>query len=316
MSEVPLVRDVFAIYLSKESVLRSWSDATLRCYGAAGRMLLTFNRSLRIDGLGRREMEELYLSFARRELSNRSIKYYFTLLSTFLRWAEREGYPVDGSWKDFKPRLKQAPKAVVWLNPDELGALMRLPRRGWTVAKRAVADYFLLSCFTGLRASDLKRLRWCDVRDGSIRIVTSKTAASITVELNRFSREIIGRQKGRDGESGFLMPRADLAAANGVLKQIALEAGLTAPVASVTYRSGGKRIEPGASEMAGNLDALWQTHFHLQRSRIGYQPSCGDALDRPQELRFSQALHRHQRCRKSHGDGPLRQSVKKLTIWK
>lgn len=243
MSEVPLVRDDFAIYLSKESVLRSWSDATLRCYGAAGRMLLTFNRSLRIDGLGRREMEELYLSFARRELSNRSIKYYFTLLSTFLRWAEREGYPVDGSWKDFKPRLKQAPKAVVWLNPDELGALMRLPRRGWTVAKRAVADYFLLSCFTGLRASDLKRLRWCDVRDGSIRIVTSKTAASITVELNRFSREIIGRQKGRDGESGFLMPRADLAAANGVLKQIALEAGLTAPVASVTYRSGGKRIE-------------------------------------------------------------------------
>lgn len=243
MSEVPLVRDVFAIYLSKESVLRSWSDATLRCYGAAGRMLLTFNPSLRIDGLGRREMEELYLSFARGELSNRSIKYYFTLLSTFLRWAEREGYPVDGSWKDFKPRLKQAPKAVVWLNPDELGALMRLPRRGWTAAKRAVADYFLLSCFTGLRASDLKRLRWCDVRDGSIRIVTSKTAASITVELNRFSREIIGRQKGRDGESGFLMPRADLAAANGVLKQIALEAGLTAPVASVTYRSGGKRIE-------------------------------------------------------------------------
>ena len=270
MSEVPLVRDVFAIYLSKESVLRSWSDATLRCYGAAGRMLLTFNRSLRIDGLGRREMEELYLSFARRELSNRCIKYYFTLLSTFLRWAEREGYPVDGSWKDFKPRLKQAPKAVVWLNPDELGALMRLPRRGWTVAKRAVADYFLLSCFTGLRASDLKRLRWCDVRDGSIRIVTSKTAASITVELNRFSREIIGRQKWCDGESGFLMPRVDLAAANGVLKQIALEAGLINPLG--LRRGGGEdhlHLRVAGLDAAGAGEAVQpDLHHHVHDHQI------------------------------------------------
>lgn len=66
-----------------------------------------------------------------------------------------------------------------------------------------VKDMFLFACFTGLRISDLYRLRWSDIRDGeyfSIRV--QKTQKLLTLKLPTPAKEILNGIQ-RNNESVF-----------------------------------------------------------------------------------------------------------------
>lgn len=238
-----LAKKTFLVYLREGAVLRSWSPATLRCYEGVLRMLDRFDPSLTLDRIGRRTLEEIYLHLSGRHLANRSIAWYMVALKTFLAWAEKKGYPVDGSFRDFNPRIRTVPKVVVFLNWDELMRLYEFDRTGWPARWNTVADWFLLACFTGLRVSDIASLRWPDVQGGSLTVVTHKTAVPIRIELNRYSSAILGRLREQAEDDGTVMPRTDLRNMNKTLKQICRAAGFDDPVAGCCYREGGKRVE-------------------------------------------------------------------------
>ena len=206
-------------------------------------MLGRFDPDLTLDGMGRRTLEEIYFHLSDRHLANRSIAWYMTVLKSFLAWAEKKGYPVDGSFRDFNPRIRTAPKTVVFLTWDELMKLYGHGREGWPARWNEVADWFLLACFTGLRVSDIASLRWSDVQGGALVVVTHKTAAPIRIELNRFSSGILERLRGEGDTSGFIMPRLDLRNMNKTLKQLCRAVGFDEPVTSYCYRDGGKRVE-------------------------------------------------------------------------
>lgn len=239
----PPARDIFEIYLQEGSALRSWSAATRRCYEGALQMLDRFDPSIRIDRIGCRTLEQIYLHLTERHLANRSIGWYMTVLKSFLAWAEKKGYPVDKSFRDFNPRVRTIPKTVVFLNWEELMILFKHDRKGWNVRWNTVADWFLLACFTGLRVSDIASLRWSDVQDGSIVVVTHKTAVPIRIELNRFSDSILSRCRSRSDGSEYIMPKTDLRNMNKTLKQICRSVGFDTLVTSFSYREGGKRVE-------------------------------------------------------------------------
>ena len=238
-----LAKKAFLTYLREGAVLRSWSDSTLRCYEGAAQMLGRFDPDLTLDRMGRRTLEEIYFHLSDRHLANRSIAWYMTVLKSFLAWAEKKGYPVDGSFRDFSPRIRTAPKTVVFLTWDELMKLYGHGRTGWSARWNEVADWFLLACFTGLRVSDIASLRWSDVQGKALVVVTHKTAAPIRIELNRFSGGILDRLRGDGDVSGFIMPRLDLRNMNKTLKQLCRAVGFDEPVTSYCYRDGGKRVE-------------------------------------------------------------------------
>ena len=239
----PLARDIYKEFLQDGSALRSWSPATRRCYEGVLPLLDRFDPSLRIDRIGSRTLERVYLHLTGRHLANRSINWYITVLKAFLSWAQKRGYPVDASFGEFKPRIKTIPKTVVFLNWDELMALFNHDSASWSVRWHIVSDWFLLACFTGLRISDIASLHWSDVQDGSIVVVTHKTAVPLRIELNHYSRAILARCRERAGTSPSVMPQMDLRNMNKTLKQICRAMGFETPVTSFSYREGGKRVE-------------------------------------------------------------------------
>jgi integrase len=59
-----------------------------------------------------------------------------------------------------------------------------------------IRNAFLFSCFTGLRYSDVSRLCWTDIQDGSMKIVVKKTRTPIVLPLSRQALDILTEQKG------------------------------------------------------------------------------------------------------------------------
>lgn len=242
-SSILLVKKAFLVYLREGAALRSWSSATMKCYEGVIRMLDRFNPSLPLDRMGCRTLEEIYLHLSGRHLANRSIAWYMIALKSFLAWAEKKGYPVDATFRDFSPRIRTAPKTVVFLNGEELMELYGHDRAGWPARWHVVADWFLLACFTGLRVSDIASLRWSDVREGALVVVTHKTAAPVRIELNRFSSKILSRLREKEDEGGYIMPRVDQRNMNKTLKWICRAMGFDTPITGYCYREGGKRVE-------------------------------------------------------------------------
>jgi integrase len=104
-----------------------------------------------------------------------------------------------------------------------------------------VRNAFLFCCFCGLRYSDVSRLLWTDIQDGSMRIVVKKTRTPIVLPLSRQALSILAEQREvprgvvtRNAEgSVFNMPA--LSSCNKILKKWA-EAAKVKPISFHTSR--------------------------------------------------------------------------------
>lgn len=67
----------------------------------------------------------------------------------------------------------------------------------------SVKKGFLLACFTGLRYSDIRSLKWEDIQDGSIKKIMQKTKLPIIVPLNAMALEVINSIEKKDS---YLFP--------------------------------------------------------------------------------------------------------------
>ena len=136
----------------------------------------------------------------------------------------------------------------------------------------AVRDVFCFCCFTGLRYSDVARLRVCDVSEGSIGIVTQKTSAPLTIELNRWSREILQRHaEGRESNDKALPVFAN-ATINRFLKIVGELAGLDTLI-TTTYFNGTKRITKTVPKWQLLTFHVARRTFVVQSLRLGIAPA-------------------------------------------
>jgi integrase len=192
-----------------------------------------------------KRFEEFYLWMTdEMEYANRTIRQRYMSVGQFIRWAVDAGYGVPSDALSFKPRIKVAPRSVVWLNWDEIKTLYSYrDSDGLKGAWRDVLDCFLLSCFTGLRVSDIRNLRWSDVGEKSIRVLTSKTTDPLVIELNKYSRAIIDGYREDKRCVEFVMPRIERINTSETLKRICRDAGLDAEVTVQEIRAGSRRVE-------------------------------------------------------------------------
>lgn len=96
-----------------------------------------------------------------RLLSETTVFIYFRKLGVILSQAYRKGYLVENIWKSIDRRIKGSEPMIkkTFLTQDELATLGKTSYPPYPIIREA----FLFSCFSGLRISDIRALKWEDI---------------------------------------------------------------------------------------------------------------------------------------------------------
>jgi integrase len=162
-------------------------------------------------------------------LTDNTVAKQILTLKRFLRWARDRGYTAATgfdrlSWKRQEPD-------IMTLTAEEVMALEQLvlPAGGYLDNARQL---FLLSCYTGLRFSDLVSIRAEHVRGQVLRMTTQKTRETVTVPLRAEALVIVEHML-----SGHVRAITNQKL-NDYLKELGQLAGIDAPVEVIRFRGG------------------------------------------------------------------------------
>lgn len=125
---------------------------------------------------------------------------------------------------------------VIFLTWDELNKLKdyQIPKDKQYLER--VRDVFLFCCFTSLRYSDVRNLKRSDVKSDHIEITTVKTADSLTIELNKYSKAILDKYKDIHFENYMALPVISNQKMNDYLKELGELAEINEPVRETYYK--------------------------------------------------------------------------------
>ena len=129
-----------------------------------------------------------------RPISQNSTWLYFNAFVSVLNYAVEENFitknPVSKIKKIDRENVKAEKKTRSYLTIDEVKKLMAT-----NYEKSDIRRAFLFSCFTGLRVSDITKLRWCDIKQIGenmyIEIVMKKTQDPIVIKLNQQAKNLL-----------------------------------------------------------------------------------------------------------------------------
>ena len=181
----------------------------------------------------------------------------------FLKWASKNGYATEINLS-ISGNIRQHENEIIALTTDELKAVMDLQLTDFylSVAK----DAFLFGCFTGLRFSDIQKLRKEDITDHFINVTVQKTKDYLKVPLNVQAKAIL--DKYRDTPIATAIPVYTGQKINNNLKKIGEQAKLNRVVTTMKYR--------GSVLLKQTCPLHEILHFHCsRRTFISYMFSQG-----------------------------------------
>ena len=160
-------------------------------------------------------------------LSNNSVVSFYGTLRTAINRAYKEGIITVNPTKefDFASKVRQEPSRREYLTLDELKTLINTECRH-EIVKRA----FLFSCLCGLRVSDIRKLRWCDLQRSSgrvrIEITMQKTKEPLYLPISDEALKWLPERSEANG-SDFIFPLTHEGTVNDTLQHWAKVAGIT-----------------------------------------------------------------------------------------
>ena len=186
-------------------------------------MLATLDDIKRLQDVTPTNLRQWLVTLGDRKNSTKHL--YFSKLHTVVRYAVRKKYiskdPFDELDSNDKKTLRSDSAPREYLTVDELA---KLSAARWP--NDILKNAFFFSCYTGLRWSDIIKLRWSDITsDGdimSVRIQMTKTKDYITVPLNDKAKQFLPTIAD-DGQRLFPVPKGDRAS----IKKAIRRAGIT-----------------------------------------------------------------------------------------
>lgn len=169
-------------------------------------------------------------------LSNNSVVSYYGTLRTAINRAYKEGIITVNPTKefDFASKVRQEPSRREYLTIDELKTLINTECRH-EIVKRA----FLFSCLCGLRVSDIRKLRWCDLQQSGgrvrIEITMQKTKEPLYLPISDEALKWLP-ERGEANDSDFIFPLTHEGTVNDTLQHWAKVAGITKHISFHTAR--------------------------------------------------------------------------------
>ena len=160
--------------------------------------LLDYNKTERLPF---KVLDEKYLKgfiafMKTQELSISSIRMYLSRVSIILNQAVKDkiiptnpfSYLKKGNGGDIPPNVK---RKIEYLTIEELRKLNKTP------FKESVKHFFLFGCFTGLRLSDMIKMKWTDIDKNTLTYTQTKQGNTKThyLPLSSQSLELLGSIK-------------------------------------------------------------------------------------------------------------------------
>lgn len=146
------------------------------------------SETFKVSQINEKWINKLIEYFRDRGIIDNTIAEYISKLRVFWRWCVKKGMVEGDPFDDIV--IKTQPAVKEYLTIEELQLLVSTP------TKLKVRNPFLFSCFTGLRYSDVIRLRWKDVEqfNGRTRLVfrQQKTRAQEYMDLNTQAALLMG----------------------------------------------------------------------------------------------------------------------------
>ena len=175
-------------------------------------------------------------SFLKRNTLNNYFGKLISIIKTFMNWSLEREYHENLTFKRFiKP---QDDIEVIYLTIDELMKLYKHPFKSRRLEH--VRDFYCLGCFTGLRFSDIKRLKASNVFDDHLKVNIVKTRSiDQKIPLNKYSKSILDKYVGTIYEP---IPTLSSQKFNEYIKACCKGEGIKTPT-TITRYIGQKRID-------------------------------------------------------------------------
>lgn len=221
------------------SVLRSWSANTTRRFRA---MLSRLRRTgmNTVADVTRFNVQKWQKDMLADNLSNATIYKHVEMLRWYLNSLIRQCRIPSTVLDECRCDLKQKHGEVIYLTWEELQRLYGAefpPQMPWLNIYR---DVFCFCAFSGLRFSDVTKLRKEDIYGGAIHFTTQKTRDTLSVELNTYTTAILARYADFGGLCVF--PDITNQRYNKNIKECCRIVGIDAPVRLSTMK-GGELVE-------------------------------------------------------------------------
>ncbi|TDX83932.1 site-specific integrase [Epilithonimonas xixisoli] len=197
------ILQLFDDYTNHVGTLHQWKEGRFKKYNQLRNHWEIYNKDLLLNDLKEKDLigfiqyfENGPLDFKTRKKKqphkNTSIAKEFADFTAMLKWSAKRDIYKGNLHETFTPVFKGSEGGLidlVYLSWDEL---MKMYNHDFENAyKNKIRDMFCFLCFTGMRYSDLKKLKKSHVKDDYIIVVTEKTIDPLRIDLNDFSRELI-----------------------------------------------------------------------------------------------------------------------------
>jgi integrase len=186
---------VYDKFIEESTPLRA--KGTIQNYKVTKNKLIKFSAakkcSLNFETIDQ-NFYEAFLNYMLKDLKhlNNTVGKQIKTLKVFLNYAvEHEYTNVIYNLKKFKAFKEEAD--IVYLTEVELMKIYRLKNLAQRLTN--VRDNFCFACFTGLRFSDINKLRHYHINDDFIEIRAEKTKDNLRIPLNHFAKEILNKYK-------------------------------------------------------------------------------------------------------------------------
>jgi len=145
-------------------------------------------------------------------------------LKVFTRSALNKGLIDHDPFREYKIKHEHTTRS--YLTIEELELIEKSRQKGLLSESEVnVCDYFLFSCYTGLRYQDLRNLTWDKIENNTIRLTMQKTRQPVMIPLTTKSLKYLPFTKREQNEKVFRV--VSNKKTNERLKSIISKAGIT-----------------------------------------------------------------------------------------
>ena len=166
----------------------------------------------------------------KRDLMPSSVRRYMLSMKSAFNQAVRERKLVSSPARNLPPiKVPQTLKDILTI--EDIRKLDATPING--VLGAEVRRAFLFACFTGLRISDIRELRWRNIADERLMIVMHKTQRALEIPIHESARKYLERNG-----SDYVFPLVSKSTTNCIiyLSKWAKEAGVDKKIGWHTAR--------------------------------------------------------------------------------
>lgn len=270
--------DFYQIYdkfTAAEGYDKNWTKATFTKFDALRSHLKAWRSALSLSDFSKEDFADFVKAYLikRQRMLNPSVDKNIGFLRWFLRWSAANGYYNGLAHLQYRPRLPGLDcKEVIYLEWEELQRFLNFNFPAKKPSFAPARDVFCFCCFTGLRYSDVAKLRRSDLHLSAtppyMVVVTQKTNDRLHIELNKYALAILDKYKDVRFPRGSALPVVANATMNEHLHDAAEAAGLNDPVRIVQF-CGNERMENVVPKYAALTTHAGRRTFIVNALRLG-----------------------------------------------